>query len=60
VRNCHFFDCDKVGTIFMVSRSGVKFWYCVEHYDQMAAYHKREARDSDDSWSRGMADANGW
>ncbi len=44
---------------FSASRSK-KFWLCLEHYDEMAAFYKSNVASGGDEWDREMVRINGF
>ena len=60
-KNCEFKDCDREATLFYESPDGeLKYWYCIEHYDRMAAHYLKSAEEEGDRWSITMVKCNGW
>jgi len=46
--------------MFYFTKKGMKHWYCVEHYDRMAAHYQKRAREERDAWCIEMVGVNGW
>jgi predicted RNA-binding protein len=60
---CNYRPCDAVPTLFHISPRGLKFWYCAEHYDVMAAFYKKLQNEEESflsGWARSMVETNGW
>lgn len=48
--------CDREARLFFLNGPEIKDYFCAEHYDEMAAFYKRD----ESSFGKDMVERNGW